>query len=231
MAGDALEGSTAPPAPPGSRGEEIGEELLRAGLDAIAAPAARSGRYAGLVAGAIVGTTAATVGYARRHPAGSRGETIFEIGSVTKLFTALALADMAEEGVVDSDDPVGAGLPPAIAAPSFRGREITLAQPATHTSGLPRAAEGPHGAGAPPPARPVRGVHGRGPARRGRRRAAAPRARRAVPGTRTSAPACWATGAPAAPAWPTRSSSPSASSGRSGWATAVAPRPRGRAGP
>ncbi|MEA2267786.1 MAG: hypothetical protein QOC64_396 [Solirubrobacteraceae bacterium] len=142
MAGDALEGPSPPPARPRSRGEELGEELLRARLDAIAAPAARSGRFAGLVAGAVVGTTAATVGYARRHPAGSPGATIFEIGSVTKLFTALALADMAEEGLVGLDDPVGAALPPGVAAPSRRGREVTLAQLATHTSGLPRLPKG-----------------------------------------------------------------------------------------
>jgi hypothetical protein len=230
MAGDALEGSTAPPAPPGSRGEEIGEELLRAGLDAIAAPAARSGRYAGLVAGAIVGTTAATVGYARRHPAGSRGETIFEIGSVTKLFTALALADMAEEGVVDSDDPVGAGLPPGIAARRSGGAR----SPSRSRRPTPPGCRGCRRA-----SRRRRSATGTTRMRRSRSRTCTPRsppcgcaARPAGgSGTRTSAPACWATCAPAAPAWPTRSSSPSASSGRSGWATAVAPRPRGRAGP
>src|SRR5271155_3902243 len=39
------------------------------------------------------------------------GDTLFEIGSVTKLFTSLLLADMIERGEVRGDDPVSKYLP------------------------------------------------------------------------------------------------------------------------
>jgi serine-type D-Ala-D-Ala carboxypeptidase/endopeptidase len=62
--------------------------------------------------------------------------TLFEIGSITKVFTALVLADLVERGEVRFDDPVGRWLP-GVKLPGRNGREITLADLATHTSGLP----------------------------------------------------------------------------------------------
>src|SRR5271157_808540 len=66
------------------------------------------------------------------------GDTIFEIGSVTKVFTSLLLADMAKRGEVALDDPVAKYLPPTVKMPERDGRSITLVDLATHTSGLPR---------------------------------------------------------------------------------------------
>jgi len=68
-------------------------------------------------------------------------ETIFEIGSITKVFTATVLADMAEEGLVALDDPVQRYLPEGVELP-VRGRPITLADLAAQTSGLPRLPKG-----------------------------------------------------------------------------------------
>jgi D-alanyl-D-alanine-carboxypeptidase/D-alanyl-D-alanine-endopeptidase len=65
-------------------------------------------------------------------------ETVFEIGSITKVFTALVLADMVRRGEVGLDDPVSRHLPSDFKLPLRDGREITLADLATHTSGLPR---------------------------------------------------------------------------------------------
>jgi serine-type D-Ala-D-Ala carboxypeptidase/endopeptidase len=73
---------------------------------------------------------------------GSPGpDTIFEIGSVTKAFTATVLADMVAEGLVTLDDPVQRYLPAEVEL-SVRGRPITLADLATQTSGLPRLPPG-----------------------------------------------------------------------------------------
>ena len=66
------------------------------------------------------------------------GNTVFDIGSVTKVFTALLLADMARRGEVALDDPAMKYLPAdAVHLPMRGGRQISLADLATHTSGLP----------------------------------------------------------------------------------------------
>jgi len=65
------------------------------------------------------------------------GASIFEIGSITKTFTATLLALMSEEGQVSLSEPVARLLPPGARIPASPGREITLADLATHTSGLP----------------------------------------------------------------------------------------------
>ncbi|HEY5410819.1 MAG TPA: serine hydrolase [Caulobacteraceae bacterium] len=66
------------------------------------------------------------------------GRTIFEIGSMSKVFTSLLLADMTQRGEVKLDDPIAKFLPPGVKVPERGGRQITLIDLATHTSGLPR---------------------------------------------------------------------------------------------
>lgn len=66
------------------------------------------------------------------------GRTIFEIGSVTKTFTALLLADLVEQGKVKLDDPVRLYLPESTTLPKRGDKEITLLHLTTHTSALPR---------------------------------------------------------------------------------------------
>lgn len=64
--------------------------------------------------------------------------TEYEIGSLTKLFTADVLALLVREGQMQLDDPLQKYLPPSVHAPTFNGQAITLRDLATHTSGLPR---------------------------------------------------------------------------------------------
>jgi CubicO group peptidase (beta-lactamase class C family) len=66
------------------------------------------------------------------------GDTLFEIGSVTKVFTALLLQDMVDRGEMKLDDPVQKYLPGSVKMPMYHGKQITLLDLATHTSGLPR---------------------------------------------------------------------------------------------
>lgn len=63
---------------------------------------------------------------------------LFEIGSITKVFTTSVLEDMVERGEVRLDDPVAKFLPPAVRVPARNGRQITLLDLATQSSGLPR---------------------------------------------------------------------------------------------
>jgi CubicO group peptidase (beta-lactamase class C family) len=65
------------------------------------------------------------------------GDTIFEIGSLTKVFTGLLLADMAHRGEVGLNDAVIKYLPLGTKLPQRGGHPMTLADLATHTSGLP----------------------------------------------------------------------------------------------
>jgi CubicO group peptidase (beta-lactamase class C family) len=64
-------------------------------------------------------------------------DTLFEIGSLTKVFTALLLADMVNRKELQFDDPVDRYLASGFRTPQRNGRAITLADLATHTSGLP----------------------------------------------------------------------------------------------
>jgi CubicO group peptidase (beta-lactamase class C family) len=73
--------------------------------------------------------------------AGFDSTTVFEIGSITKVFTALLLADMANKGEVSLDDPAAKYLPADHRMPERGGRPITLTDLATHRSGLPRMAD------------------------------------------------------------------------------------------
>ena len=64
-------------------------------------------------------------------------DTVFEIGSITKVFTTLVLITMVQDGLVSLDDPVEKYIP-SLCIPQKNGKKITLRHLATHTSGLPR---------------------------------------------------------------------------------------------
>jgi CubicO group peptidase (beta-lactamase class C family) len=65
------------------------------------------------------------------------GDTVFEIGSITKVLTSLALVDMVQKGEVSVTDPVSKYLPAAVKVPERNGKKITLQDLATQSSGLP----------------------------------------------------------------------------------------------
>jgi len=69
------------------------------------------------------------------------GTTLYEIGSITKVFTGLILADMVNKGEVSLDDPAAKYLPPGRRMPERGGKQITLRDLSTHRSGLPRMAD------------------------------------------------------------------------------------------
>lgn len=83
---------------------------------------------AGIVNGGVIAVTTAT---------GSDAAILFEIGSITKVITALLLTEMAARGEVRLDDPVSRYLPASTLA-DHGNRPITLRDLASHYSGLPR---------------------------------------------------------------------------------------------
>jgi serine-type D-Ala-D-Ala carboxypeptidase/endopeptidase len=72
-----------------------------------------------------------------------KADSIFEIGSITKTFTGLILAEMVVEGKVKYDEPVRELLP-ADTVTKPAGSEITIIDLATQHSGLPRAPDNLH---------------------------------------------------------------------------------------
>jgi serine-type D-Ala-D-Ala carboxypeptidase/endopeptidase len=95
----------------------------------------------GIVVGVIEPTGRRIVSYGnfdRKEKRAVTGDTLFEIGSVTKVFTALLLADAVQRGEVALTDPVAQYLPPNTKVPERGGKKITLQDLATHTSALPR---------------------------------------------------------------------------------------------
>jgi CubicO group peptidase (beta-lactamase class C family) len=103
--------------------------------------AAQNGRAWAIVVGIVSKQGRHVFGHGRvaaDSPARPDGRTLFEIGSVTKTFTALLLADSAERGKLKLDDPVRLYLPDEVKMPKRGDKEITLEHLATHTSALPR---------------------------------------------------------------------------------------------
>jgi serine-type D-Ala-D-Ala carboxypeptidase/endopeptidase len=122
-----------PPAPPPEVEPLVAELLVR-----------HARRHVGVVVGVLRGGQTWVMGSGTAGPGGPSppaANTIFEIGSVTKVFTATLLAATVQEGLVALDDPVQRYLPAGVELP-VRGRPITLADLAKHTAGLPRL---PHG--------------------------------------------------------------------------------------
>ena len=80
--------------------------------------------------------TYGTAGEPQSHPLDA--DTVFEIGSITKVFTALLLADTVARGEVKPTDPVEKYLPAEGRPKSFDNKPISLLDLVTYTSGLPR---------------------------------------------------------------------------------------------
>jgi len=109
------------------------ERVEKAAQERIAA-----GTYQTLVFGVVDGDKSEVVAFGKLDDGKAPdGETVYEIGSVTKTFTATLLAQAVLSGRVTLDTPV-AQLLPDFKIPSRAGKEITLGDLGTQHSGLPR---------------------------------------------------------------------------------------------
>lgn len=114
---------------------DLKDRIEKMGADYVAGRAS-----ARLVVGILQRGARYTRGFGAGHPpdaATPAAEMIFEIGSVTKVFTGIALAKLEADGLVALDDCIGQHLPKDVGLASA-AEPITLRQLATHTSGLPR---------------------------------------------------------------------------------------------
>ncbi len=95
----------------------------------------------GIAVGLIDERGSTVVSYGRLSKTDERvpdGKTVFEIGSISKVFTSILLADMVRREKVGLDDPLQKFLPDSVRVPVREDTAITLYHLATHTSGLPR---------------------------------------------------------------------------------------------
>lgn len=96
---------------------------------------------AALVIGVVQRGTNRVFGFGRvsaTNSAAPDGETLFEIGSMTKVFTGVTLAKLVNDGAMKLDDPISRYLPKDVKSPQKKGVEISLVNLATHTAGLQR---------------------------------------------------------------------------------------------
>ena len=131
----------------------LAAQQFAADVDALCRPLIDGEFAVGCTVGVIDGDAALVRGYGLVSPDGDRvpdGATVYEIGSISKVFTGLLLADAVERGLVSVDDEVQRLLPDGTRVPAADGRPIRLRDLTTHSSGLPRLLPGP----SPDPADP-----------------------------------------------------------------------------
>ena len=110
--------------------DEAVHEILRQRID-------ESRRGVGCVVALVDESGARVISYGRVTSGEERpvdGDTVFQVGSVTKVFTSLLLAQMAARGEVRLDDPIALYAPRSVTTP--RAQEITLLHLSRHTAGF-----------------------------------------------------------------------------------------------
>lgn len=116
-------------------------------------PSGAQGKAVGLVVGVSSPNVSTILGFGATSSNGAEapdGDSIFEIGSVTKVFTGYLLARALARGDVTLDDPIDPYFPAG--APRYDGCSITLLDLATHTSGLRNMPTNLHGSSPNPAA-------------------------------------------------------------------------------
>jgi len=116
---------------------EILSAAEKAAPSLVDATGAAADKAPGLIVGVVTEAGSQVIGFGTTRVEGGHkpnGETYFGIGSVTKVFTGLVLAEAVSKGGVTLEDSANKYLPSDIALPV---NAITLRQLATHTSGLP----------------------------------------------------------------------------------------------
>ena len=137
--------ATPPPPPPMDAAmAAVGVADLKAVLDRDLAISLKSGplaaeKHGGVTIGVVQHGVVRVFSYGTAKP-----DSVFEIGSITKTFTGLILAQMVEQGKVKLDDPVRELLPPDTVAKPASGAEITLIDISDQHAALPRMPDNFH---------------------------------------------------------------------------------------
>ncbi len=109
------------------------KEMVRARVD--------GGKTVGMVIGVVDAQGTTYFGYGRLasgHDDVAAEQVVFEIGSISKVFTGVLLAAAVDRGEARLTDPIETHLPPDQSVPATRGSAIRLVNLSAHNSGLPR---------------------------------------------------------------------------------------------
>jgi CubicO group peptidase (beta-lactamase class C family) len=122
----------------------LSQSTLPAGSEIRRILASRVGRENvgfGIVVGVIDARGRRVVAYgslAKDDKRPLNGDTVYEIGSMTKVFTSLVLMDMVERRELSLADPISKYLPANVRLPERNHKQITFQDLSTQSSGLPR---------------------------------------------------------------------------------------------
>ena len=116
-------------------------ESIQVQVDPLVRPYVDNGIVVGMTVGVLHQGESKVFGYGRlseKNREKPTGDTIFEIGSLTKVFTSILLADAVIQGHARLDQSAAELMPERVKMPTHDERAITLQDLATHVSGLPR---------------------------------------------------------------------------------------------
>lgn len=138
FAGAACGGRAAPVAPPTTVPAEL-DGPHRAAIHAYVKPYLDGEIVEAMVIGVYDAGSLEIYGFGR-GPGGKPpdGRTLFDLGSVTKVYTGLLLADAVQRREVELDQPLADLLPRGVTVPTADKTAITLRHLVLHSSGLPR---------------------------------------------------------------------------------------------
>ena len=113
---------------------------LSAKIESLAKPYVESKTVVGLSIGVIKGDEVIDVHLGSTDGKVNKpdGDTVYEIGSASKVFTGILLGDAVARGDVKLNQPAQELLPAGVTMPKGKTRPITLLDMSIHQSGLPR---------------------------------------------------------------------------------------------
>ncbi|QDV71569.1 D-alanyl-D-alanine-carboxypeptidase/endopeptidase AmpH precursor [Rosistilla carotiformis] len=116
------------------------DDDVAASIQRLATPYIESKQAVGLSIGVLKGDQATTQHFGQNRTGGPAPDdnTIYEIASISKVFTGLLLADAVARKQLQLDQAAQELLPKGVAMPAGETRPIQLDDLATHRSGLPR---------------------------------------------------------------------------------------------
>ena len=118
------------------------DKTLEHNIGRLAQPYIDANRVVGISIGVLKAGQAITahVGHTRSQGPVPDNDTVYEIGSVSKVFTGILVADAVVRGRARLDQPAQELLPGNVKMPRWKDRPIMIVDLTTHRSGLPRLA-------------------------------------------------------------------------------------------